>query len=80
MNSALEIDLDFERGLRPPPPPTEEATATLEDLIKQRIADRAFDDPMRAAPPLVELNKELAELDDKRSSKVDCLSCLLMNT
>ena len=34
LNSALELDLDFERQIRPPPQPTEEATASLEDLIK----------------------------------------------
>ena len=70
LNSALEIDLDFDRALRPPPPPTEEATATLEDMIKRRIAERRFDDPQRSAPPADDLQKELAELDDKRSSKV----------
>jgi len=34
LNSALELDLDFERQIRPPPQATEEATASLEDLIK----------------------------------------------
>ena len=70
LNSALEIDLDFDRALRPPPQPTEEATATLEDMIKRRIAERRFNDPQRAAPPADDFQKELAELDDKRSSKV----------
>ena len=73
LNSALEVDLDFERALKPPPQPTEEFTATLEDLIKQRIADVQFDDPIRRAPPTEELNKELAEMDDKKASKVKYL-------
>ena len=34
LNSALELDLDFERTLAPPPAPTEEGTASLEDRIK----------------------------------------------
>ena len=77
LNSALEIDLDFDRALRPPPPPTEEATASLEDMIKRRIAERHFDDPRRSAPPADDLQKELAELDDKRSSKVASAAALL---
>lgn len=34
LNSALELDLDFERTIKPPPPPTEEGTASLEVLIR----------------------------------------------
>lgn len=34
VNSALELDLDFERTMKPPPAPTEEGTASLEDLIR----------------------------------------------
>ena len=70
LNSALEIDLDFDRAVRPPPQPTEESTATLEDMIKRRIGERQFDDPETRAPPPDDLQKELAELDDKRPQKV----------
>ncbi|EIE20541.1 Mpp10-domain-containing protein, partial [Coccomyxa subellipsoidea C-169] len=50
LNSALEVDLDFERAVRPPPQPTEEITASLEDLICARIAEHNFDDEyVRAA-------------------------------
>ena len=38
-NSALEVDLDFEHAARPPPVITEEVTASLEDLIRQRVAE-----------------------------------------
>lgn len=38
-NSALEVDLDFEHNMRPPPPATEESTASLDDLIKNRIIE-----------------------------------------
>ena len=38
-NSALEVDLDFETSMKPPPAPTEESTRSLEDVIKRRIAE-----------------------------------------
>jgi U3 small nucleolar RNA-associated protein MPP10 len=39
-NSALELDLEFETTVKPPPAPTEEGTRKLEDRIKARIAER----------------------------------------
>lgn len=38
-NSALEVELDFDHNARPPPVITEEVTASLEDMIKARIAE-----------------------------------------
>lgn len=78
LNSALEIDLDFERAVRPPPQPTEEATASLEDLIRSRIAERDFDDVPRVAPPAPEVRRKTVDLDDKQSSKVSIWPTLSM--
>ena len=66
--------MDFDRSLKPPPQPTEEFTSSLEDLIKRRIADQQFDDPIRGEPPTDLVQKQAAELDDKQSAKVshDC--------
>lgn len=70
MNSALEVDLDFERAVRPPPQPTEEVTASIEDLIRKRIADHNFDDVPRAALPAPEKRRKTFELSDQKSGKV----------
>ena len=64
------MDMDFERTLAPPPQPTEEATASLEDIIRQRIADARWDDVPRVAPPLPEKRRAVLELDDNKSGKV----------
>jgi hypothetical protein len=42
---------DFERTLRPPPAPTLEAAAALEDVIKSRILELRFDNVVRVALP-----------------------------
>lgn len=69
LNSALELDLDFERTLQPPPAPTEDSSRALEDLIKGRIAERNFDDVIRVAPPETAVAKTALELDDKKNAK-----------
>ena len=70
LNSALEVDLDFERAIVPPPQPTREAMESLETLIKARIADHRFDDPprMAAAEPEQKQRPQI-ELDDSKSKK-----------
>lgn len=68
-NSALEVDLDFETSMKPPPQPTEESTRSLEDLIKGRIAEGRFDDVVRIVAPPPETKRTTVELDDKKSSK-----------
>ncbi|KAJ3157453.1 u3 small nucleolar ribonucleoprotein MPP10 [Geranomyces michiganensis] len=71
MNSLLEEDLEYEHAAKPVPVITEEITATLEDLIKQRIKDSLFDDVVRKAPPRdrkYDPNRRM-ELNDQKSSK-----------
>ncbi|KAI8918233.1 U3 small nucleolar ribonucleoprotein complex, subunit Mpp10 [Powellomyces hirtus] len=71
MNSLLEEDLDYEHAAKPVPVITEEITATLEDLIKQRIKDGLFDDVVRKAPPRdrkYDPNRK-AEINDTKSTK-----------
>ncbi|XP_057951492.1 M phase phosphoprotein 10 isoform X2 [Malania oleifera] len=68
-NSALEVDLDFEHNVRPPPVITEEVTASLEDLIRKRILEGHFDDVQRAPSLPSKAPKELKELDENKSKK-----------
>ncbi|KAE9453734.1 hypothetical protein C3L33_14363, partial [Rhododendron williamsianum] len=60
MNSALEVDLDFEHNVRPTPVITEEVTASIEELIQKRILEKAPDLPSKAP-------KERKELDENKS-------------
>lgn len=76
LNSALEVDLDFETAARPPPAPTEAATASLEDLIRARCAERRWDDPPRVAPPAPEVKRHELELDDAKSAKARAAALL----
>uniref|UniRef100_A0A803LGJ5 Uncharacterized protein n=1 Tax=Chenopodium quinoa TaxID=63459 RepID=A0A803LGJ5_CHEQI len=69
VDSALEVDLDFEHNIRPPPVITEEVTASLEDIIKKRILEGHFDDVQRAPKVPTAAPKETKELDDNKSKK-----------
>jgi U3 small nucleolar RNA-associated protein MPP10 len=67
-NSLLEAVLEHDAALRPPPPLTAVATAALETLIKRRIADELFDDPVpreAAKPDLGETEKQKELLAEK---------------
>ena len=46
-NSLLENHLDFNLAQKLPPTITKETTNSIEGLIKQRILDELFDDPIR---------------------------------
>lgn len=64
--------MDFERAMLPPPQPSTEAMQSLEEMIKQRIADHRFEDPPRVAPLEKEKPRAEIELDDSKSKKVGC--------
>ncbi|TVT99497.1 hypothetical protein EJB05_55166 [Eragrostis curvula] len=68
-NSALEVDLDFEHNVRPAPVITEEITASLEDMIKKRIAEGHFDDVEKPSLLPTKAPKERKELDESKSKK-----------
>ncbi|KDP31082.1 hypothetical protein JCGZ_11458 [Jatropha curcas] len=68
-NSALEVDLDFEHNVRPAPVITEEVTASLEDMIKNRIIEGQFDDIQKVPSLPSTAPRELKELDENKSKK-----------
>ncbi|XP_002511381.2 U3 small nucleolar ribonucleoprotein protein MPP10 [Ricinus communis] len=68
-NSALEVDLDFEHNVRPAPVITEEVTASLEDMIKSRIAEGRFDDIQKLPSLPSTAPREVKEMDENKSKK-----------
>lgn len=70
INSLLEEDLEFERTGKPVPVITAEVSSSLEELIKQRILDRQFDEVTKRLPGSASLNhasnrRGLADIDER---------------
>jgi U3 small nucleolar RNA-associated protein MPP10 len=66
-DSLLEVHLDFNTATKLPPTITKETTTMIDALIKQRVLDELFDDPvMREGVKRKKLN-EAKEIDFNKS-------------
>ncbi|KAK3510101.1 hypothetical protein QTP70_026714 [Hemibagrus guttatus] len=68
-NSMLEEDVDFDQSSRMAPAVTEDTTLQIEEIIKQRIKDQAWDDVVRKEKPKEEAfeYKKRLTLDHEKS-------------
>lgn len=66
VNSLLFEDVQFEQRVKAPEI-TEQTDQSLEDIIKQRIKDKRFDDPVRKTKPLVAPSSRNVEVSSEKS-------------
>ncbi|KAJ3375166.1 u3 small nucleolar ribonucleoprotein MPP10 [Allomyces arbusculus] len=69
VNSLLEQDLEFDTVKKPVPIVSEEFTSTLEDLIKERIIKREFDDVERKLVVQAPIYRPREEISDEKSKQ-----------
>ncbi|KNE54782.1 hypothetical protein AMAG_00735 [Allomyces macrogynus ATCC 38327] len=69
VNSLLEQDLEFDTVKKPVPIVSEEFTSTLEDLIKERIIKREFDDVERKVVVQAPVYRPREEISDEKSKQ-----------
>jgi U3 small nucleolar RNA-associated protein MPP10 len=69
VNSLLEVHLDFNAATKLPPVITKETTNQIESLIKQRILDELFDDPVLKAASKRKKIGDDQEMDFSKSKK-----------
>lgn len=67
VNSALELDLDYELTLRPPPQPTAAYAQSIEDMVKERVRELRFDNIVRVLPAEPVRARTQVDLDDSKS-------------
>ena len=71
-NSLIEEDLDFERIGKPVPVVTTDFSESIEELIKQRVIAKEFDEVIRRRPGLPDrphTQKSHVELEDSKSQQ-----------
>lgn len=67
-DSLIDADVEFERNAKPAPVITQEVTDSLEELIRDRVAKRLFNDlPKRSAALEPRQRPDLPELSDRKS-------------
>lgn len=70
VNSLIENDLDFERVGKPVPVVTNETSEAIEQLVKQRILAKEFDEVIRRLPDMLQENsakRGRVEVDQTKS-------------
>lgn len=68
-NSLLENYVDFDTATKLPPQITQQTTNLIEAMIKQRIQDELFDDPIRKVGQEVQNHMDDVALDFTKASK-----------